>query len=80
MAAPHAIHEEFPHDAEIIHDLKLPDAHFAKLLEEYDRLNDEVVAAETYVKPTAEDYETQIRRGRVLLKDQIAQAIAAARA
>ena len=44
LAAPHAIHEEFPNDAEIIHQLKVSDAHFAKLLDEYDSLNDEVVA------------------------------------
>lgn len=80
MAAPHAIHEEFPNDAEIIHQLKVSDAHFAKLLDEYDQINDEVAAAETFVKPTAEDYETEIRRRRVLLKDQIAQAIASAKA
>ncbi len=80
MAAPHAIHEEFPHDAEIIHKLKVSDNHFARLLDEYDSLNDEVAAAETLVKPTAEDFEAQMRRRRVLLKDQIAQAIAAAKA
>lgn len=80
MAAPHAIHEEFPNDAEIIHQLKVSDAHFAKLLNEYDQINDEVAAAESFVKPTAEDYETEIRRRRVLLKDQIAQAIASAKA
>ncbi len=45
MAAPHAIHEEFPHDAEIIHKLKVSDNHFARLLDEYDSLNDEVAAA-----------------------------------
>ncbi|TKW68324.1 MAG: DUF465 domain-containing protein [Paracoccus denitrificans] len=80
MAAPHAIHEEFPDDADIIHELKLSDAHFAKLLDDYDSLNDEVAAAETFVKPTDQDHETEIRRRRVLLKDQIAQAIAAAKA
>lgn len=80
MAAPHAIHEEFPNDAEIIHELKISDNHFARLLEEYDSLNDEVVAAETFVKPTAEDAENEMRRRRVLLKDQIARAIAAAKA
>ena len=79
MAAPHAIHEEFPDDAEIIHKLKISDAHFARLLAEYDSVNDEVVAAETFVKPTAEDHEHEIRRRRVLLKDEIARAIAAAK-
>ena len=80
MAASHAIHEEFPDDADIIHNLKVSDAHFAKLLDEYDSLNDEVVAAETFVKPTAEDAEHELRRRRVLLKDQIARAIAVAKA
>lgn len=80
MAAPHAIHEEFPDDAEIIHKLKVSDAHFARLLDEYDSVNDQVVAAETFVKPTAEDAEHELRRRRVLLKDQIARAIAAAKA
>ena len=80
LAAPHAIHEEFPNDAEIIHQLKVSDAHFAKLLDEYDSLNDEVVAAETFVKPTAEDAEHDMRRRRVLLKDEIARAISAAKA
>ncbi len=80
MAASHAIHEEFPDDADIIHNLKVSDAHFVKLLDEYDSLNDEVVAAETFVKPTAEDAEHDMRRRRVLLKDQIARAINAAKA
>ena len=66
--------------AEIIHQLKVSDAHFAKLLDEYDSLNDEVVAAETFVKPTAEDAEHEMRRRRVLLKDEIARAISAAKA
>lgn len=80
MAAPHAIHEEFPNDTDIIHKLKLSDNHFARLLDEYDSINDEVAAAETLVQPTAPEHEAEIRRRRVQLKDQIAKAIAAAKA
>lgn len=77
MAAPHAIHEEFPNDAQRIHDLKVSNAHFARLLEEYDSVNDEVAAAETLVKPISEDAEKQLRRQRAHLKDEIARMIAA---
>lgn len=77
MAAPHAIHEEFPNDAKRIHDLKLSNAHFARLLEEYDSVNDEVAAAETHVRPVSEDTEKQLRRRRAQLKDEIARMIAA---
>ncbi|MDO5643768.1 MAG: DUF465 domain-containing protein [Paracoccus sp. (in: a-proteobacteria)] len=80
MAAPHAIHEEFPNDAQVIHDLKVSDRHFARLLDEYDSVNDEVAAAETSVKPTTEEHETTLRRQRARLKDEIARMISAAKA
>lgn len=75
MAAPHAIHEEFPNDADTIHQLKVSNAHFARLIDEYDTLNDRVVAAETLVKPTAPDYETELRKKRTHLKDEIFRMI-----
>ena len=79
MAAPHAIHEEFPHDAEIIHNLKISDNHFARLLDEYDTVNDEVAAAETNVQPTTEEHEHELRRKRSHLKDEIARMISVAK-
>ena len=79
MAAPHAIHEEFPHDAEIIHNLKISDNHFARLLDEYDTVNDEVAAAETNVQPTTEEHEHELRRKRSHLKDESARMISAAK-
>ncbi len=78
MAAPHAIHEEFPNDAERIHALKLSDAHFARLLEEYDEINDQVAAAESRHQPMSEEAEAALRRQRAALKDQIARMLSAA--
>lgn len=75
MATPHAIHEEFPHDGEKIHALKLSDAHFARLLEEYDAVNDEVHRAETHVTPMSDEAETELRKRRAHLKDEIARAL-----
>lgn len=79
MAAPHAIHEEFPNDAEAIHNLKVSDNHFARLLDEYDSINDEVAAAESRHTPMSEEAETQLRRKRAQLKDEIARMLAAAK-
>ena len=76
MGTPHAIHEEFPHDAERIHALKVSNTHFAKLLEQYDVVNDEVHNAETYVKPTSAEHETELRKKRAHLKDEIARMLA----
>lgn len=77
MAAPHAIHEEFPQDAARIHDLKMKDAHFARLLEDYDTVNDQVHQAESLIHPTSEDAEKELRRRRAHLKDEIARIMAA---
>ena len=78
MAAPHAIHEEFPNDAERIHTLKVSNAHFARLLEEYDQVNDEVAGAESRQTPMSDEAESGLRRKRASLKDEIAQMLAKA--
>ena len=76
MAAPHAIHEEFPGDADRIHQLKMTDGHFARLLEEYDRINDQVAGAESRQAPMSDKAETDLRKHRARLKDEIARALA----
>ena len=78
MAAPHAIHEEFPNDTARIHELKVSDAHFARLLQEYDQVNDQVFGAESRHTPMSDEAEAALRRQRAALKDQIAQMLAKA--
>ncbi|HRM75168.1 MAG TPA: YdcH family protein [Paracoccus sp. (in: a-proteobacteria)] len=78
MAAPHAIHEEFPQEGERIHALKVSNAHFARLLEEYDQVNDEVAGAESRQTPMSDEAESGLRRKRASLKDEIAQMLAKA--
>lgn len=68
---PHDLTEEFPAEASKISALKETDAHFAKLVAEYNEVNEEVYKAETRVTPTSEETEEHLRRKRALLKDQI---------
>ena len=75
---PHTLAEEFPDQMEAIHNLKVSDPEFAKLLEEYDEVNDAVHLAETRVQPVSEDAETELRKKRLAIKDAIAKALAAA--
>jgi uncharacterized protein YdcH (DUF465 family) len=74
---PHQLHEEFPDDAAKIRELKMSNAHFAKLIETYDALNHEIHRVETRIEPTTEDVEEDLKRRRVRLKDEIAAMIAA---
>ena len=68
---PHELHEEFPDLVEKMHELKTSDAHFSKLADEYHDLNRKVHRAETSVEPRSELSETDLRKRRALVKDQI---------
>lgn len=69
---PHELAEEFPEHKDKIHRLKSEDEHFAKLADEYHRVNRDIHRMETDVEPVSEDTEHALRRRRVQLKDQIA--------
>lgn len=75
---PHTLGEEFPGQTEAIHRLKVADANFARLLEEYDEVNDQVHLAETNVKPMDHFEEEKLRKRRLQIKDAIAAALAKA--
>ncbi|MBL9073166.1 DUF465 domain-containing protein [Tabrizicola sp.] len=72
---PHTLHDEFPAEAQKITALKGSDAHFARLLVEYDAVNDKVHRSETRVDLLTEEEEEHLRKQRSRLKDQIASAL-----
>lgn len=72
---PHTLHEEFPNEAQKISALKGSDPQFAKLLVEYDAVNDKVHRSETRIDLLTEEEEEHLRKSRSRLKDQIAAAL-----
>lgn len=68
---PHALSEEFPDKIAAIGELKRRDAHFARLAEDYRRINRAVHRAETLVAPMEEPAEVELRKRRAALKDEI---------
>lgn len=72
---PHELAEEFPDKAELIHDLKARDAHFARLFDEYHEVNGAVHRAETDLEPTDDFNLTEMRKKRLHLKDEIARIL-----
>ena len=73
---PHELSEEFPHDADKIKSLRQSDHHFARLCDEYHEINRAVHRAETDVEPTTDDHMAEMRKTRMILKDQIAASLA----
>jgi len=72
---PHTLHDDFPAESNKISALKASDAHFAKLLVDYDTVNDKVHRAETRLDLVTEAEEEVLRKTRARLKDQIAVAL-----
>lgn len=68
---PHELAEEFPDLVDKISALKQSDAHFSRLVDEYHDINRNVHRAETYVEPTDDLHLVEMRKKRLLLKDQI---------
>lgn len=73
----HELSEDFPEHGEAIHQLKMTNAHFAKLSERYHEVNRAIHRAETRVEPTSDDHMTDMRKERGQLKDEIAAMLAA---
>jgi uncharacterized protein YdcH (DUF465 family) len=74
---PHTLGEEFPAQMDAIHALKVTNPDFARVLEQYDEVNDQIHRAESRIEPVSEEAETALRKKRLALKDKIAAALGA---
>ncbi len=72
---PHTLMEEFPAETEKIHALKVSNPHFAKLMADYDAVNDKVHRSEIRVDLLSEAEEEALRKQRSRIKDEIARAL-----
>lgn len=61
---PLTLAEEFPGQIDAIHELKVSNPDFARLLEEYDEVNDQIHLAETNVRRMDQQYEVELRKLR----------------
>ncbi|MEM1074230.1 MAG: DUF465 domain-containing protein [Pseudomonadota bacterium] len=75
---PHDLAEEFPQMHQEISDLKIADSRFARLFDDYHRINRAIHRAETNVEPTDDCHMIAMRKERVALKDDIAAFLASA--
>lgn len=69
---PNELAEQFPQAIEKMHELKISDAHFAKLFEDYHEINRAIHRAETDVEPTDDFHMEDMRKQRLHLLDTIA--------
>jgi uncharacterized protein YdcH (DUF465 family) len=73
---PHELADDFPGMTDRLHQLKMEDSHFARLVAEYHDLNRQVHRAETRIDTLDDLAETDLRKRRAALKDDIARRLA----
>ncbi len=71
MIEKHDLHHEFPEFEQEIRQLKMSDAHFARLFKEYHELDHEVRRIEEGVESTSDEYLETQKRARLHLKDEL---------
>ena len=75
---PHELAEEFPDAVDTIRALKMSDAHFARLADAYHEVNRHIHRHETDIQPATDEHVTELRRKRMVLKDEIYAMLKAA--
>jgi uncharacterized protein YdcH (DUF465 family) len=71
----HNLTHEFPQYQEKIQQLKVENAHFKKLANEYDEANHAVHRIESGAEVTTDDHLNELRKQRVRLKDELYQML-----
>lgn len=67
----HDLHHEFPEYNDKIHDLKVSNAHFAKLFDEYHEVNNEILRIEQEIETPSDAYVEDLKKRRLHLKDEL---------
>ncbi|WP_419905734.1 YdcH family protein [Kiloniella sp.] len=68
---PHGLLEEFPEFKDSIRIKKQSDAHFAKLADDYHRINRLVHRHESEIEALSDEHITEIKKERLALKDTL---------
>lgn len=78
MSEKHDLVHELPEYRDRIHELKMHDAHFARLFEEYHEVDHEVHRIESGAENTSDEYLESRKKVRLHLKDQLLRMLKAA--
>ena len=74
----HPLLDEFPQLREQLHERKIADRHVARLAEEYEAIDKRIVRVENGVEALPDAALEDLKKQRLLLKDQLYAALTAA--
>ena len=71
----HDLVHELPEHRDAIHTLKMNNAHFARLFDEYHEVDHEVHRIEDNIETPSDEYTTERKAKRLALKDELLKMI-----
>ncbi len=74
----HDLLHELPEYKDKIHEMKVSNAHFAKLFDQYHEVDHEVRRIEQGIETPADEYTEEVKKKRLALKDELFQMLQAA--
>lgn len=77
---PNELRDEFPDAADILHQLKVGNAHFAALADRYHNLNREIHRVDSGVEPASDEHAEGLKKQRLVLLDEISAMVSKAKA
>ncbi len=67
----HPLVKELPELKDKIHEMKMNDHHFHRLMERYEEVDKHIFRIESDEEPTSDVYVTDLRKERLKLKDEL---------
>ena len=74
----HDLAHEFPEFKDRMHQMKMDNAHFAKLFDAYHDLNNEIEVLEKNEVPTSDERFEELKKQRLAMKDELYGMLTAA--
>lgn len=74
----HELHAEFPQHAELLHHLKLTDAHFKRVSERYHEVNREIHRIEAEVEAASDVRLEDLKKQRLAMLDEVTEMLSKA--
>ncbi|MDG1287711.1 MAG: DUF465 domain-containing protein [Rickettsiales bacterium] len=68
---PHELADEFPKQADKIHELKSNNTHFSKLADDHHTLNREIHRIETNIEPASDEVLENLKKKRLAILDEV---------
>lgn len=76
---PHELSAEFPLDHDVLHELKLSNAHFVTLADRYHEVNGEIHRIESEIETPSDAHTETLKKKRLSLLDEISGMVAKAK-